>query len=509
MIAVKTPAALLLTTVTLAGVVTGVEVNKGVNAAAYALMCGLVEIAQQKAPKAPTNDNIKQISAIIAAVNLIVQGGNVTKNAIDRRDKPYSEVTYGEPVKKVCTEPAWDFCKAGAEQLHKTKDSGEYKVWEKLQGNAAATARMKIISESMQQLRTKAAGLNTPDQETAANKALAGALFGDGLDNEKSKNLPAGGSHVELCGAADGATGGTATGKSLKHDFICLCGKTGKDAGNGLQACAAFDTNPAVNIQGCADINGDWAKISKGCQKAASKRPPTPAAIHAQLAAFYTAIVTPEGTGFNRYNTLGHVDGAGTTGCDGAASATGGKWVQYKAAEISDGSGPEWAVKLRDAAAAVENIQQQKHTMEMLEQQAHRLNDTMNSLLHEPTDLTPQNTEIKPQVLPQMTENDCKKHQSKTECKEPCQWNENTTDKTKKCSLNHKKAAEQQATQTNTAGKGEKPKEGEASSGCAKHGTKADCENDKTCDKQNCAWRKGKDNEDDKETEKCRNGSFL
>nr|APD73004.1 variant surface glycoprotein 1125.151 [Trypanosoma brucei] len=505
MIAVKTPAALLLTTVTLAGVVTGVEVNKGVNAAAYALMCGLVEIAQQKAPKAPTDDNIKQISAIIAAVNLIVQGGNVTKNAIDRRAKPYGEVTEGEPVKKVCTEPAWEICKDGAVQLHNKKDSGEYKVWEKLAGRKAATARMKIISESMQQLRAKAAALNTPDHETAANKALAGALFGDGLDNDKSKKLPAGGSHVELCGAADGEAGGTATGKSLKHDLICLCGKEATDAGNGLQACAAFDSNPSVNVAGDADINSDWAKINAGCKKAACKRPLSPDAIHAQLAAFYSAIATPKGTGFNRYNTLGHVDGAGTTGCDGKASAAGGKCVQYKAAEISDGSGPRWAIKLRTAAAAVENIQQQKQTMEMLEQQAHRLNDTMNSLLHDPTDLKPQKTETRPQVLPQMTENDCKKHQSKTECKEPCQWNENATDKTKKCSLDPKKVAEQ-ATQ---AGTGEKPKEGEASSGCAKHGTKADCENDKTGDKQNCAWRKGKDNEDDKETEKNRNGSFL
>nr|AGH60951.1 variant surface glycoprotein 375 [Trypanosoma brucei] len=46
--------------------------------------------------------------------------------------------------------------------------------------------------------------------------------------------------------------------------------------------------------------------------------------------------------------------------------------------------------------------------------------------------------------------------------------------------------------------------------GCARHGSdKAACENDKTGDKQNCAWRKGKDGEDDKETEKCRNGSFI
>nr|AGQ50191.1 variant surface glycoprotein [Trypanosoma brucei] len=46
-------------------------------------------------------------------------------------------------------------------------------------------------------------------------------------------------------------------------------------------------------------------------------------------------------------------------------------------------------------------------------------------------------------------------------------------------------------------------------SGCTRHKNQPDCEKDKTGDKQNCAWRKGKDGEDDKDTEKCRNGSFI
>ncbi|SCU72298.1 Trypanosomal VSG domain/Trypanosome variant surface glycoprotein C-terminal domain containing protein, putative [Trypanosoma equiperdum] len=49
-----------------------------------------------------------------------------------------------------------------------------------------------------------------------------------------------------------------------------------------------------------------------------------------------------------------------------------------------------------------------------------------------------------------------------------------------------------------------------ASTGCARHQNQPDCEKDKTGDKQNCAFRKGKDGEtDEPEKEKCRNGSFL
>nr|APD74718.1 variant surface glycoprotein 1125.4190 [Trypanosoma brucei] len=64
-------------------------------------------------------------------------------------------------------------------------------------------------------------------------------------------------------------------------------------------------------------------------------------------------------------------------------------------------------------------------------------------------------------------------------------------------------------TESTTTRTGEAAQEGAATSGCATHKDKAACENDKTGDKQNCEWWKGKDNEDDKDTEKCRNGSFV
>ncbi|SCU72569.1 Trypanosome variant surface glycoprotein C-terminal domain containing protein, putative [Trypanosoma equiperdum] len=64
-------------------------------------------------------------------------------------------------------------------------------------------------------------------------------------------------------------------------------------------------------------------------------------------------------------------------------------------------------------------------------------------------------------------------------------------------------------TESTAAGTGQAPKEGAATSGRAKHQNQPDCEKDKTDDKQNCAWRKGKEGEDDKDTEKYRSSSFL
>ncbi|SCU67627.1 Trypanosome variant surface glycoprotein C-terminal domain containing protein, putative [Trypanosoma equiperdum] len=98
---------------------------------------------------------------------------------------------------------------------------------------------------------------------------------------------------------------------------------------------------------------------------------------------------------------------------------------------------------------------------------------------------------------------ECRSITKKATCQAKAEGAWESTDKTEgpHCKLNETYVA-QKATQTGGSGT--------AATGCEKHGTdKEKCENDKTGDKQNCAFRKGKDGEDDKETEKCRNGSFL
>nr|APD74659.1 variant surface glycoprotein 1125.4128 [Trypanosoma brucei] len=62
---------------------------------------------------------------------------------------------------------------------------------------------------------------------------------------------------------------------------------------------------------------------------------------------------------------------------------------------------------------------------------------------------------------------------------------------------------------TATAGTEGTAKEGTTTSGCATHKDKTACENDKTGDKQNCAWMKGKDSQERKDKVKYQNGNFL
>nr|APD73964.1 variant surface glycoprotein 1125.2082 [Trypanosoma brucei] len=99
---------------------------------------------------------------------------------------------------------------------------------------------------------------------------------------------------------------------------------------------------------------------------------------------------------------------------------------------------------------------------------------------------------------------DCSSITKKVACqtKAECTWEGTDKSEGDYCKLNTTHVAKQ-ATQAETNG-------ATATTGCAKHGTdKKACEINKKDGKPSRAWRKGKDGEDDKETEKCRNGSFL
>nr|AGH61037.1 variant surface glycoprotein 472 [Trypanosoma brucei] len=101
---------------------------------------------------------------------------------------------------------------------------------------------------------------------------------------------------------------------------------------------------------------------------------------------------------------------------------------------------------------------------------------------------------------------DCKGFDKADKCDESpkCSWHAKVKDGEANCQFNETKAAENKVpvTQAKTGGT--------VTVKCSEYGSKDKCEEvNKGKDKPVCGWRKGKDNEDDKGTEKCRNGSFL
>nr|APD74256.1 variant surface glycoprotein 1125.2832 [Trypanosoma brucei] len=77
-----------------------------------------------------------------------------------------------------------------------------------------------------------------------------------------------------------------------------------------------------------------------------------------------------------------------------------------------------------------------------------------------------------------VTDEDCKKYQSSDKCTEPCKWDDNVTDKNKKCSLDPVKVAKQQVTHADTG------------EGAAGEPTTEECKGkkQKDCKSPDCKW---------------------
>nr|ARB50538.1 variant surface glycoprotein [Trypanosoma brucei] len=200
--------------------------------------------------------------------------------------------------------------------------------------------------------------------------------------------------------------------------------------------------------------------------------------------------------------------GAYETSCNGQQSnGRCIKWENKKPHEILQEAKTPWLSKLYQLSQAIsirkqnnEKILRAQETIKTLSLRAKALENPQ----HISEVLVPLETST-PGKEGSQQNNQCTNHKANATCTPDnnCKWT--STDKSDG-DFCKPKEGEGQTTQ---AGAKEEATGTAATTGCAKHGTKANCENYKTCDKQNCAWRKGKDNEDDKDTEKCRNGSFL
>nr|APD74702.1 variant surface glycoprotein 1125.4172 [Trypanosoma brucei] len=291
---------------------------------------------------------------------------------------------------------------------------------------------------------------------------------------------------------------GNKVGKNLIYDIACLCIATTGTNSKGCTGTAPARGWTSTNSQ----VQEDVQKMLGSCGDL-PKVPLSAATLRAAITQFYSSIGRGSDSN-NKAGILGH--SSQPQQCSGGADNICVLYDEY----FSDAGTPKTATMPWAAAvlAAANKLDLRKRKVETADKLLREL-----LMLETSAEGTFKLSKLTPDMLPspsnqpqQQTpkEADCNKQQNNSTCKSPCTWNDKATDPNKKCSLDPKKAAEQATQAAETTGAAA------ATSGCARHGSdKAACENDKTGDKQNCAWRKGKDGEDEKEIEKCRNGSFL
>nr|APD75657.1 variant surface glycoprotein 1125.5602 [Trypanosoma brucei] len=272
---------------------------------------------------------------------------------------------------------------------------------------------------------------------------------------------------------------------------MCLCAR---DSTSSKQFCGfAVKGCDGGAWNACTDSQQETAynAIITGCGKA-PRQPVSPEAIQQALGAFLAKIKS-DATQDSTSKAAVFLGTPDSNECKESASKL---CVDYSAQAQEEGGiqGLYWYKEMLAAAEKIKEVKQAINQISKLETELINLEDRaalLYSLIASAaTPAQPQeaaNTEPKAQ---RSATDDCK---SPAETADQCPSASciyNTT--TKECKP--KPGTENTAAET-----GEAATEEEATTGCARDGTdRTACENDKTGDKQNCAWRKGKDNEDDK-----------
>nr|APD72971.1 variant surface glycoprotein 1125.109 [Trypanosoma brucei] len=424
----------------------------------------------------------------------------------DEAPRPYAEASEKDKATNLGWKPQWQNWAAARQATKKGQPVANAISKSTLaslkghQSNFAQKAVDRLITMAKQQIGddeqiTKDLAETTADK---VSEALTAAVYGSVVAKQKwteAGSYPTGSTTIDACD-----NDGTIEGKQpLVYILLCLAAEKGS-ATDSSKPLAHQQTPLGWDTIGGA-VHTQLTTVLKYCG-VPSKGPITATGIRNALDNLRNSIQIHGGTGY-----LGFHKASTCTG-----SSEQGICVQYKT-KIKDSTNDfetityvaemKRAAEMLDrrAAALQKRIDQQK-ALSAAVVQAYSLGheiQALGQLAHQST--LPKTFQEK---TIQVTENkkECETIKKATECKEQqpkCEWKNKDANEGPHCKLNETHEA-QKATQTSGTG----------ATGCARHGTdRKACESDKTGDKQNCAWRKGKDNEDDKENEKCRNGSFL
>nr|APD73035.1 variant surface glycoprotein 1125.189 [Trypanosoma brucei] len=301
-----------------------------------------------------------------------------------------------------------------------------------------------------------------------------------------------------LAGADAGYTtacGGASTQKpqtTIAGTIICVCGCA---SGANHKPCNKNQANAATWQGSNIPDETTWGYIRTICPKATTTK---------LTAAKLTAITTAAKTITNIQNNDVFIGSEDKSSCDGDVN---GACVKITAGAQSGSLKTDaipWISKLEGVAEKLaerdsynDEAQRQKAAISNLKSRAKAVTKRAHYLIQ--IQKKPQQAAAGEATEGKVSKADCKQYTTNSTCpKNDCKWEEKDG-KDGKCVVDEAKAT----AHTNTAGTKGTAKEGTTSTGCATHKDKTACENDKKDDKQNCAWRKGKDNEDDKDTEKC------
>nr|APD72708.1 variant surface glycoprotein 1125.1050 [Trypanosoma brucei] len=458
----------------------GADGDETENAAEFRTLCGLAKMLAKGMKEdglAITQDITDVFSSLTRVHNLagnnktaIEQAASKEENSLKNGDKPLPSTPAGIEA---------------AEAINRTFEIAKTAIDARRQKVTAAKDKAKKANEFMKAALYGSKDIQLPLKPgsaifTATNKEV---IFGSG-------------GNYKVCGG----TGFTKAsndnlGRSLTAALVCLC----IEGASGKKLCSTAATTTGKNDghfgASISDLATPWDTLLTHCD--VPEMAPTAARLTAAIAQV-TALIGANAKSADtdasgkREFVLGYINNV-DTGCTGVDKQT---CVNYGA--LLQGGSPHGIPWLRNIQEAISALSHEPSadddvTLKMQLETANATAWTAYAAGFKP-DPTVSRPDSAPTNHQEAAKTDCSKEQNSSTCKPPCKWNENATDKTKKCSLDPKKAAEQ-ATQAAGTGDGAA---GAAATGCAQHFNDKDkCEKmNEGKDKPICGWGKRKDGEE-------------
>nr|APD72759.1 variant surface glycoprotein 1125.1392 [Trypanosoma brucei] len=347
-LALTTAAFLLITDCTAS--TTAVEKS---SASGLQVICQIINLATQE-PKPPALlQTDASIESTLALFNLTISAPKALQELETAKAQKTAIEKDGSSAKIHCADKAKDLClKAAA----RAKTHGNDKIALELkqaardeQVKAAINNTLMQLHGLLESLEEKKLKRNTTTVSSLLLKALSAKP--DGTTSIKLTGYST--DRATTCGKSNTDARGTAAGKTIAVDTICLCASDGKNSNS--NACGTQANGPTIAFNNEKnELNTAWQALAADCQKQCATQALTGKHLEQAVQPFLFEIAKKQGNKGDLSNTLGFTSGAGANGCTEASDNNEGSCVYYGWESTNKGPlKPEWLEPLNQAAAAL------------------------------------------------------------------------------------------------------------------------------------------------------------
>nr|AGH60923.1 variant surface glycoprotein 346 [Trypanosoma brucei] len=479
----------------------------GDNANDFAALCAAIRVAKTTVKQTITATAVDEFEKIAAAVAVAAAGKDEIEAQTKKTGDNQKQLPAGTFGNYTCSALSWNFCDTGVAELNRLSEHSQIKQWLAAKHTPATLAKLNTTLRLLQQKLEDARKIKSQEQVDRVNGALQAALLGTPAVTDGVILKTNSANREDFCGKTNTLTAGTLAGQSLQADAVCLCVSAG--GGNDSKDICGTITPALTQTTNAADtkLKTDWDKLSAACGPALKEHELTPAVITGATETVLTAITIGKGQNTKHKNALGKLNSGGDGKCDADTTSNGAACVIYP----FDGTTKlpkaiKWMEKLKEAAAELTKAQGDERQLKAAVTELTAINLTLSNLglgAAPPDHRHPLSEGEKTKAQLDETQKQCNEAKSdESKCKQleykGCTFNEEA----KKCELKKEVKEKLEKESQETEGK-------DGKTDCSKLTTQPECEAVSKDGKKHCGWKKEGDSDPDKDTEKCRNGSFL